>query len=130
MVRQLRGVGVRGDRARDLPRASSPLLVAPLGGVGPSESDGTGPPPKGVVCGGAGSGRGTCWRGRGGYRGRSSGRGLAASALLHALIHRSAWKRNSRNSIYRTLHNSPLPDWGGILPCRYQTYYATCCGAT
>src|SRR5918995_5785544 len=92
MVRQLRGAGVRRDLARDLTRASSPLLVAPLGGVGPSESDGTGPPPKGVVCGGAVSGRGTCWRGRGGYRGRSSGRGLAASALLHALIHRIAWR--------------------------------------
>src|SRR5215211_2179207 len=43
MVRQLRGAGVRRDLARDLTRASSPLLVAPLGGVGPSESDGTGP---------------------------------------------------------------------------------------
>src|ERR687898_1951381 len=43
MVRQLRGAGVRRELARDLTRASSPLLVAPLGGVGPSESDGTGP---------------------------------------------------------------------------------------
>src|SRR5919112_6544965 len=43
MVRQLRGAGVRRDLARDLTRASSPLLVAPLGGVGLGRSDGTGP---------------------------------------------------------------------------------------
>src|SRR3712207_2919009 len=43
MVRQLRGAGVRRDLARDLTRASSPLVVAPLGGVGLGRSDGTGP---------------------------------------------------------------------------------------
>ncbi len=31
--------------------------------------------------------------------------GLAASALLLALIHRSAWKGNSRKSIYEILHS-------------------------
>ena len=75
MVRQLRGAGVRRDLARDLTRASSPLLVAPLGGVGPSESDGTGPA-EGCCLWWSSVWTGTCWRGRGGYRGRSSGRGL------------------------------------------------------
>src|SRR5918993_3964781 len=97
MVRQLRGAGVRRDLARDLTRASSPLLVAPLGGVGPSESDGTGPAEgcclwwssvwTGDVLAGA-------WR----LSRPQLGPGRrAASALLHALIHRSAWKVNSAN---------------------------------
>ena len=34
------------------------------------------------------------------------GRGLAASALLSALIHPSAWKENSQTSISTILHKS------------------------
>src|SRR5215203_7518960 len=40
-------------------------------------------------------------------RHRVVGRGLASSALLHALIHRSAWKRNSPKFISTILNIRP-----------------------
>jgi len=40
----------------------------------------------------------------------SQGRGIVAPDLLYALIHRSAWNKNSRKFISRILHNlTPLP---------------------
>jgi hypothetical protein len=44
------------------------------------------------------------------YHGGLQYRGLAASALLYALIHRSAWNRDSRKFTCRILHtHTPIP---------------------